>query len=170
MAIPKDYDFQANPPIIKVDQFTTNASMWEKLKGVIARPVYRFTANYYYRLPSGEVGMVPEGFYTDFASIFRIFFILPGMTPTGPLLKGSIPHDFGYRHNWLMKHDGSIFQCNRGQAWFDDVLRKITIRDRGTKVIANTAYYALRSLGWISWCKNRRLNPNGELMLKGAYA
>lgn len=71
------------------------------------RQMYRLEKDWYATLPNGLKVFIAAGFLTDFASIPAI--IRPFITATGPLIRGALPHDFGYRHNYLLDHDGKKF-------------------------------------------------------------
>lgn len=158
-------------------------------------PLYRLLEDYIITLDDGLQLLHPAGFIIDGASVPR--FLWPLIEPTGPLLEGSIPHDFYYQHGYLLavRQRGSVMNkktmemvrkyphyfgdklfpvyLGRGQIFGDLLLRGITIEKHGATVDANRACLALRIFGWIAWRKYRRFGPGAyntnSLFLPGAH-
>jgi hypothetical protein len=147
------------------------------------RPRFRLTADWIFTLDDGLPIIVPKGFETDMASIPRLLWSLPGFSPTGPLLCGSIVHDIGYQYGYLLSvYDPAIrtypeismsmreqypsFGGNipvfvgRNQVFFDQLLAGITVDDTGEDVVASAARAALFLFGRFAWNNYRRKGPS----------
>lgn len=143
---------------------------------------YRLTEDWTITLDDGLPLVFPRGFITDLASIPRPMWALPGFSPTGPLLYGSIPHDFGYQYQYLLtpylpantypepsmrlrEQFPDIFRktipifVGRNQRFFDDLLAGITIEATGQTFIARSAEVALVIFGAAAWDKYRSVGP-----------
>ena len=151
-------------------------SVWDK-------PRFRLTADWIFTLDDGLPIAVPKGFETDLASIPRLLWAVPGFAPMGPLLCGSIVHDFGYQYGYLL----SVFDSNRtypeysmslresyiqfltsktipvfagrNQKFFDQFFVGLTIDGTGQHFIANAAGVALKMFGKFAWDKYRKHGP-----------
>lgn len=122
-----------------------------------------------------------KGFRTDLASIPRLLSNL--IQPDGPLFLGSIVHDWGYGHGYLLSvykpgykyslEDRRLYNANKEkfgnympvftgmpQAFFDELLHDITESATGATLQAGEAYWVLRLFGWHAWNKYRALGPN----------
>jgi hypothetical protein len=151
--------------------------------GIFARPQFRLCANWRFTLDDGLPIIIPAGFVTDFASIPRLMWALPGFSPHGPLLYGSIPHDFGYQYGYLLspyepqnrtypepsmalrekypaEFGGNIpVFIGRNQIFFDQILVAITIDATGEDIIAYSARIALAAFGRFAWRAYRSKGP-----------
>lgn len=139
----------------------------------------------------------PRQFETDLASIPRLFWNIPGFSPTGPLRYGSLPHDMGYQYQYLLspfeprrkygeasmslreRHlaaFGDLVPVFVGypQKFFDNLLAGVTIEATGAKFVAKTADIALGMFGDSAWNRYRSLGPtaynNNSLGLPGLLA
>lgn len=153
-----------------------------KTKSIWETPRYRLTEDWIITLDDGLPLVFPRWFVTDLASIPRLFWAIPGFSPTGPLLYGSIPHDFGYQYQYLLTPfmDGvcypepsirlreqfpDIFRdvipvfVGRKQQFFDSLLAGITIEATGAIFVAKSAEIALGLFGNTAWCNYRALGP-----------
>ena len=114
--------------------------------------------------------LFPKGFETDFASVPR--FLWPVAAPMGILRYGSIPHDFGYQHRFLLTVHGQRVCEGESRKFFDRLMLDITIAKTGAKKRAWVAYVLVRAFGWIAWNKYRKEGPvaynENSLHLKGA--
>jgi len=105
---------------------------------------------------------IPKGFVLDFASISKLFW--PIMSPTGALLVGSIPHDFGYKYGLLLicsTEESSIFrehEVTRGQ--LDSILAEVTDITCGVALPGALAKAGLALGGWVAWNKYRKENSD----------
>lgn len=148
------------------------------------RPQFRLVADWQFSLDDGLPIVVPAGFATDLASIPRLIWGIPGFSPTGPLLCGSIAHDFGYQYGYLLtpyapqKHAypepsmalrekfldqfvGNIpVFVGRNQVFFDQILVAITTDSTGEDVVAYAARLALAVFGRFAWRKYRDKGPS----------
>ena len=92
--------------------------------------------------------VVPRGFYTDFASVPRIFH--PIINPY-ELGCGPIPHDFGY------------FSGLGTQSYWDEVFDECMYMDNVPWWKRRVAYNAVRSFGWIVYRRYREQNKKYAL-------
>jgi len=143
---------------------------------------YRLTEDWIIVLDDGLPLFFPRGFETDLASIPRLFWNIPGFSPSGPLLYGSIPHDAGYQYRYLLtpytakrsypepsmrlrEQFPVLFTdlipvfVGRNQKFFDQLLAGITIEATGAKFVANTAALMLGMFGDSAWGKYRSVGP-----------
>jgi hypothetical protein len=151
--------------------------------GMFSRPQFRLVADWQFALDDGLPIVIPDGFITDMASIPRLLWSVPGFLPTGPLLCGSIVHDFGYQHGYLLspylpqnhtypepslslrekypaEFGGTIpVFIGRNQIFFDQILVAITIEDTGEDIIAYAARIALAAFGRFAWRRYRSDGP-----------
>jgi hypothetical protein len=140
----------------------------------------RLIADWTIEIEEGLRIVVPAGFETDGASVPRLLW--PVFPPWGVLFFGSIIHDFGYQHGYLlspfnprtvypfaavalrrdskaqMKDTIPVF-VGESRLFFDNLFRQITIARSGKVFEANMAYAALRMFGWIAWNKYRKRGP-----------
>lgn len=158
---------------------------WERLKTLCTDPPkYKLTTDLILTTRFGVI-IVPAGFITDFASIPRVFWSIPGFSPSGPLAVAAILHDFAYQHGYLLTDKESflsgfcphskldydiqkiypefksVFAC-RGRDFFDDMLRGLTVCLTGAKVVANVAHCALNMFGGVAWAQYRAEGPGAH--------
>lgn len=147
------------------------------------RPRFELSEDWTFYLGDETPILVPKGFITDLASIPRLFWNLPGFSPTGPLLFGSIAHDFGYQYGYLLsqhqpnkvypefsmqlrerypdKFGGNIpIYAGRQQSKFDSLLRLMTEEATDAVFVAAAAYVALSLFGHFAWRKYRVFGPS----------
>ena len=138
----------------------------------------RLFEDWVYQIGGNRPIIIPEGFETDFASVPRILW--PIASPMGILRYGSLPHDFGYQHGYLLTPDfgdpgamataimnghkysfgGNIPICiGQSRQFFDAILRDVTIAATGAKYRAWGAYAMVRLGGGIPWAKYRKVGP-----------
>jgi len=121
---------------------------------------WRVEKDWYVQLPNGTVVVIPEGFIFDGASTPKLFWAL--MAPTGSLLLPGLVHDFGYRYSYLWavcKQTGVPYkygQC-RGQKFFDEIFRDVSLSVSGLKFVSVFSYLTLRLFGFLAWRSNRKL-------------
>ena len=150
---------------------------FEFIKGGIRA---RLLEDWVYQIGDSRPVIIPEAFETDFASVPRPLW--PIASPMGILRYGSLPHDFGYQHGYLLTPDfgdyqpgaraeaimnghkyafgGNIPICiGESRKYFDQVLRDVTISATGATCRAWGAYCLVRIGGGISWSKYRKVGP-----------
>ena len=145
-------------------------------------PKFRLTDDWIITLDDGLQLLFPAGFITDFASVPRLFWLIPGFSPYGPLLCGSILHDFGYQHGYfLTPFDASrtyprsskrvcdaygktllgsvpVF-IDRPQEFFDRLMEGLVVEVSGAKFVAAVARKVLGRFGHVAWHKYRKKGP-----------
>ena len=93
--------------------------------------------------PSDEVIEVPTGFYTDFASIPKIFhWILP---PDGLYTKAAVVHDF------LYATQDHCYSRNRSDHIFYEAMEVLGVVRWQRRVM----FYWVRAFGWYPWYRRR---------------
>lgn len=123
------------------------------------RRKWEITEDYYLYIPwLEEIVFIPKGFIFDAASVPRIFW--PIMNPTGILLLGSLFHDFGYRYNCLLNGTGRIIHGNAGQAFFDKLMKDISIYVNDIHSMNTLAWAILKVAGIFTWRTRREQNAN----------
>ena len=152
------------------------------VKVIKSRPSLTLTEDWIVTLPDGLKLIVPAGFTTDLASVPRIFWAIPGFSPFGPLLFGSILHDFGYQYGYLLspfrpalayppksrkfRREHLVFGANipvymnYTQEFFDSLLEDITKVKTKADFIAGTARFVLGKFGHVAWNNYRQHGPS----------
>lgn len=170
-------------PITQPVSYDLSSLPWYKRLSFVCShpPQVKLMADYIITMPDWLQIVMPTGFVTDFASVPRMFWSVPGFSPSGPLLWGSVPHDFGYQHQYLlavksdiaMEHVNSIGRvlmrkypdkfvdvvpvyAGESQEFFDQLLYDITIQKTGAAFVAGTARWVLNRYGDRAW-KNYRI-------------
>ncbi len=152
-------------------------SIWEA-------PRFMVTVDYIITFDDGLQIVVPKGFETDFASVPRLMWALPGFASTGPLIFGSPFHDFGYQYGYLLTpylpghhtypepsmalreqfphlfNDLIPVFVGRNQVFFDQLLEGITTDATGQRFVATSARAALYLCGGKAWNKYRTKGPS----------
>lgn len=142
------------PSIKKIPIETLGKPWWKQLWIYFTTPTkYMLDGNWQIQLPNGLKIMFPDQFIFDGASI--PWFMRWLMTSFGPLLRGAILHDFGYRYNFLFDWEGVQFSIERGQKFFDDLFRDVVIWTTGLVPLAYAAWVGVRVFGWKAWNKHR---------------
>ena len=119
---------------------------------------WRIMAEFDYCLgkPDGpERVEIPSGFFTDFASIPRLFWnIFP---PTGSYGKAAVVHDWLYQHQTVVRHQPTSYRfVNRGEA--DRIfLEAMTVLSVGWWT-RHIIYFGVRAGGWSAWNAYRGSN------------
>jgi hypothetical protein len=115
---------------------------------------FRIMEDWYITLPNEQKVLIEAMFIFDGASI--PFFLRPFATSFGPLLRAGLIHDYGYKNNFLLNWEGVPIYVNYGQKFFDDIFRDVARVTSHLKGLADTAWLAVRSLGFIAWNKHRK--------------
>lgn len=133
---------------------TLGKPWWQRIKLYWTEPqMYRLEQDWVATTPDGLKIKIDRGFLTDFASI--PWFLRWFMTATGPLIRGALPHDFGYRYNYLRDHAGNKICVGKGQQFFDDLFRDIVIWTTGLITLAWAAWAGVRQYGYRAWDNHR---------------
>lgn len=122
-------------------------SWWGRLRAWIAIPRrWEVVADYYFFVEYlGTELKIPTGFIFDGASIPRLLW--PLLSPTGILLIPSLFHDYAYRHKELLNGNGRRVYRQRGQKFYDEMFRRISIQVNGIKTPDFVAWLMLRLFG-----------------------
>ncbi len=143
------------PPMVKLPSATLGKPWWKQLWLYCVEPTeFVLVGNWKITLPNGMQIMVPDGFVFDGASI--PWYLRWLISSFGPLLRGAIVHDFGYRHDFLLDWNGEKFAIKRGQEFYDDLFRDIVIWTTGLVPLARTAWAGVRVFGHKAWSKYRK--------------
>ena len=153
----------------------------------------RILEDWVFKLDECPPIIIPAGFECDFASVPRLLW--PIASPMGILRYGSIPHDFGYQHGYLLTPNPNLFlplpkaqdlinqsegsfeknvpvYIGESRKFFDDVFLKLTVNVTGARRRALGAYAMVRLCGWWAWRKYRKVGPiafhSNSLHLPGA--
>lgn len=175
--------------ILNEPQFTfvrddlTGMGFWQRLRHVWqAVPNLELLADYQVELDDGTVVVARQKMITDLASVPRLFWVVPGHSPSGPMRYGALLHDPGYQFGyWLTpKKEGVVYPdkslalydmfperfgdympvfVGESQKFFDAKMRDIVICATDAKIVANDAYAALRAGGWVAWRNYRTKGP-----------
>jgi hypothetical protein len=149
-------DFEVPMPILRpVRIVTTGMSWWQRARVHFKSRNWEVYEDYTLYIPWLDIYLfIPKGFIFDGASVPRILW--PLLNPTGILLIGSIFHDFGYGHNYLLDRELNKIYNEEDQAFFDDLFRDINIHVNGIHTMNNLAYDALYLFGRFAWKKCRK--------------
>ncbi len=147
------------PKIQRVEVDYGNAGKWERTWMYFSTPnQFRLTEDWKFTLPNGTPAMIKKGFTYDGASI--PFFVRPFMSSFGPLHRGSIPHDHGYKHRFLFDWKGNRIFVKEKRKFWDDMFRDISAYTSHLKGLAEIAWAAVRTFGFMSWDNHRK---NGKV-------
>lgn len=96
---------------------------------------------------------LPLNFISDLASSPTFTWIL-GFRPDSYLGLGSYYHDFYYRHGFLLLPDGTRIFEDRGKAFADWLLERITTEVAKVHIPGLIALGSLTIAGWPAWWAN----------------
>jgi len=117
---------------------------------------FQLLDNFIVFITSYDTIIIPEGFWTDFASIPQIFQnILPVLDK---YLRAAVLHDYMYYKQSLNGHKITRYKADK---IFENAMKSCGVGYIKRKII----YYAVRSGGWITWnkYKNDRIkNKEGK--------
>lgn len=102
-----------------------------------------------FRWQNGRTYAVPALFVTDFASVPKFLWAIPGLSPMGRHQWAAVVHDFLY---W--SHEGTRKEADK--AFLDGM------RDAGVRLFVRWAMYAaVRVFGRFAWWSNERMRAHG---------
>lgn len=148
-------------PIMKRVPIPTKGIPWYKraINVIFSRLEWELVEDFYFKIPSGTF-RVKAPFFFDGASVPRIFWWIPGLSPVGILLIQGLIHDAFYKNGFveLIYPDGSIdsWGLGCGQKVGDDLLLMVGKIAHGVIIINYVAYAAVRVGGWNAWRKYRK--------------
>ena len=96
---------------------------------------------------------LPLNFISDLASSPTFTWVL-GFRPDSYLGLGSYYHDFYYRHGFLLLPDGTRIFEDRGKAFADALLERITTKIAKIHIPGLIAHGILTVAGWPAWWAN----------------
>ncbi|MCP4366793.1 MAG: DUF1353 domain-containing protein [Deltaproteobacteria bacterium] len=101
---------------------------------------------------------IPQYFVFDGASVPKILNSI--YSPTGMLLLGAAPHDFGYRYEGLLQVDyrGCIYFVSYTKKELDDIFDHICAYESGMNKASKVATVTLGTVGFLGWKENRKKN------------
>ena len=101
---------------------------------------------------------IPAYFIFDGASVPKILNWL--YNPTGMLLLGATPHDFGYRYEGLIhvNHRGQLEFVSYTKKELDKIFGSLCAYESGMPLASGVATKTLSLVGFIGWKKNRKKN------------
>ncbi len=138
-----------------------DAGRWKRTWMYFSTPTeFKIIKDWYFTLPSGQQGLIKEGFIYDGASI--PFFLRPLMTSFGPLNRGGAIHDHGYRKNFLYDWQGKKIYVDENQKFWDDLFREVVAFTTHLKGLAITVWMGVRGFGSIAWKKRRKEQAEKE--------
>ena len=104
---------------------------------------------------------VPSAFIFDGASVPKM---LNGLySPTGMLLLGALPHDFGFRYQCLVLINpltGELYTKTFTKKRLDLIFKHLCSLESNMLLASNGAKLGLSVFGFIGWNSNRKLNKN----------
>jgi len=123
------------------------------------RRKWKIQEDYCLWVPSLAVWIfIPQFFVFDGASVPKILNNL--YSPTGMLLLGAAPHDFGYRYEGLMQVDyrGCINFVPYTKKELDDIFDSLCAYESGMPKASKVATVTLSAVGFLGWNENRKAN------------
>lgn len=102
---------------------------------------------------------IPAHFVYDGASVPKALHSI--YNPTGVLLMGACPHDFGYRYQGLLHVDeetGDLYFQSYTKDELDDIFKALCIWESGMAKASGTATFTLTLFGFTGWNENRKEN------------
>ena len=124
------------------------------------RRKFKIRADYILWVPSlNRFIFIPEYFVYDGASVPKI---LNGIfNPTGMLLLGACPHDFGYRYQGLFFVNPSTREIQFStfsKPQLDEIFKDLCIHESKMKAASTVATFTLSLFGFLGWRENRKAN------------
>ncbi len=146
------------PSIKRIPIPTKGNPWWKRYWMLLTYPLrWEVAEDYYYTLRGGIEIVIPRGFVMDLASIPRIFWWIPGLSPAGILQIPGLIHDYAYKFNHLLLKDEEYLYCAEyGKAHWDNMFREIGLDVNGVILIDWIAWAAVRLGGWKAWRKHRK--------------
>jgi hypothetical protein len=145
-------------------------------------PRLRLVRDWMIITPEGTRLFFPKGFISDGASVPRLLWFIPGFSPFGPLLEGSIVHDFAYQYGYLLRIETELptykpltrpHYQGKPQLFFDSMMADIVSCTTGAKWVPEIAYLVLARFGRRVWRKYRVHGPGyyntNSLCLPGSH-
>lgn len=143
-------------PMVIVDNFFKR--LW---KFSTFRRKFKVREDYCLWVPKlGTWIFVPKYFVYDGASIPKILNSL--YSPTGVLLLGALPHDFGYRYEGLfhVDHRGGLYFVSYNKKQLDSIFDTLCEYESGMGKASAIATVTLSVAGFLGWRENRKKNCN----------
>ena len=142
---------------------TPKRSWWRKIANFMTyRRKFKVREDYILWIPSlARYIFVPRYFIYDGASVPKV---LNGLfNPTGMLLLGALPHDFGYRYQGLFFVNPDTREIQFGafsKKQLDQIFKDLCTYESGMKVASGAATMTLSVFGFMGWGQNRKANCN----------
>ena len=154
------YSSDINFPIIQAMPIVLEKNILKRFfKFMVYRRKWKVIKDYCLWVPMlGMWIFIPEGFIYDGASVPKI---LNGLySPTGMLLLGAAPHDFGYRYEGLFKveYNGTLSFVPYTKSELDYAFKQICSYESGMKTASSAATMTLGLAGHLGWIENRKKN------------
>ena len=147
-------------PIYKPVPIPTKGQPWYVwLVRIFGRRKHEIVQDWCYTLPNGTPVVIPKGFIFDGASVPRLFWFLPGLSPVGILLIPGLIHDYAYAHGYLrMTLAESIVKYGlvEKRSYWDKLFRQVGLAVNGVTIIDWVAWFCLLIGGWKAWRGHRR--------------
>jgi len=138
---------------------TKGKSWWERFLLVFARRKWELSEDWHYKLPNGTPIIIQKGFIFDGASVPRVFWWLPGLSPTGILFIPGLIHDFAYANRSLrmpLKDTLVKYGYLEKRRYWDKLFRQVGTAVNGVYLIDWVAWFCLLIGGWHAWRSHRR--------------
>lgn len=158
---------QHMPKLAPLPLRTKGLSPWGKLRALATENRrWILLEDWLFKLPNGKIIVIPEGFILDGASVPKPLWFL--LSPIGILLIPAIIHDYAYAYDYLWLANGEKYQEGAGQAFWDELFKRVSYEVNGMVVVDTLAYYALRAFGCFAW-SNARFKNEPELFPRAPY-
>ncbi len=159
-----DFTKEIHFPVTKAIYNIAPKRVWyQKIVNFITyRRWFEVDADYVLWVPIlGSYIFVPKTFLFDGASVPKILNSI--FSPTGILLLGALPHDFGYRYEKLILIDemtGELYIRSFTKSELDEIFESLCVWESGFKKASAVAEKTLALAGSIGWRENRKKNSN----------
>ena len=164
-------------PIVRRVRIPTKGKPWYRRQWRLLKPLMwevmqpwtfilpEIKLHFYKLVLSGQKIIIEKGFIFDGASVPRILWWIPGLSPVGILLIPGLIHDYIYKNGCLEGPDSSgyivVFSIYRRLA--DAIFLQVGKYINGVIGIDYIAWLAVRLFGWHAWNKHRKEEKENEL-------
>ncbi|MDP8268277.1 MAG: DUF1353 domain-containing protein [Candidatus Tenebribacter davisii] len=156
----RTYKNELHFPIMQGVPIKKETNLFKRfIKFLIFRRRWTVLCDYCLWVPAlGKWIFVPMDFIFDGASVPKI---LNGIySPTGMLLLGAVPHDFGYRYKGLLhvNYLGEIYFVSYTKSQLDSIFHILNTYESGMPHASYVAKFVLTLVGFLGWRENRKSN------------
>jgi len=162
-------------PIIRRVRIPTKGQPWHKRQWRLLKPLmWEVMQPWTFVLPEIKIRkrvfprrkiLINKGFIFDGASVPRILWWIPGLSPIGILLIPGLIHDYIYKNEFLEEFNDSGYIVNVliHRRLADAIFLQVGKYINGVIGIDYVAWFFVRLFGWHAWNKHRKEEKENEL-------